>query len=267
MVANCPKAVTTQQCKSPKENPSQDCTVTECSRAGKRARCTKRVQLYTDSQGIHLLDVDPVQARSTGPIEYSMDYRRAESDRVRSQCDATEYSRNVTPDIVNSEDARHECASRGASSGTTDVHQEYMEATCSASPSQTGQCQNDVQDNKYDKLLIFTTGKKTYTPHQIGIKRIHIEAVQGNDLMMTTDAGRNILEREMEVNNGEEDTDHDDFDGIDHLIELHGHIIGMCLSPDQRYEKKNHRQPIQKCVYTCTCIYSDLLKVCKHFLI
>ena len=26
-----------------------------------------------------------------------------------------------------------------------------------------------------------------------------------------------------------------EFDSVDHLIELHGHIIGMCLSPDQRY--------------------------------
>jgi hypothetical protein len=26
----------------------------------------------------------------------------------------------------------------------------------------------------------------------------------------------------------------DMYDSVDHLIELHGHIIGMCLSPDQR---------------------------------
>lgn len=28
----------------------------------------------------------------------------------------------------------------------------------------------------------------------------------------------------------------DKFDKIDHLIDLHGHIIGMGLSPDHRYE-------------------------------
>jgi hypothetical protein len=26
----------------------------------------------------------------------------------------------------------------------------------------------------------------------------------------------------------------DRFDSVDHIIDLHGHIIGMCLSPDHR---------------------------------
>ena len=28
---------------------------------------------------------------------------------------------------------------------------------------------------------------------------------------------------------------HDRFDKVDHIIDLHGHIIGMGLSPDHRY--------------------------------
>lgn len=94
-----------------------------------------------------------------------------------------------------------------------------------------------------DKYLIFTTGIKTYTPHQIGVKRIRsLEAERKmnmprntvNELPNTSMAPPqfhllpDIAENQGALNQDEE------FDSVDHLIELHGHIIGMCLTPDHR---------------------------------
>ncbi|ROT80973.1 hypothetical protein C7M84_000294 [Penaeus vannamei] len=72
-----------------------------------------------------------------------------------------------------------------------------------------------------DKFLIFTTGSKTYSPHQIGFKRIK------------------KLDYESVA---------DKFDTIDHLIDLNGHIIGMGLSPDHRYLYVNSRPWQANCV-------------------
>ena len=60
--------------------------------------------------------------------------------------------------------------------------------------------------------LIFTCGSKTYTPHQVGFKRIEASNFTSKE--------QNLLERPD--------------DKIDHVIEMHGHIIGMSLSPDHR---------------------------------
>ena len=80
-----------------------------------------------------------------------------------------------------------------------------------------------------DKYLIFTTGMKTYTPHQIGIKRIKsLEATRSSDLPSDkVHLLPNVADNDYGVSREE-------FDTVDHLIELHGHIIGMCLSPDHR---------------------------------
>ena len=85
-----------------------------------------------------------------------------------------------------------------------------------------------------DKYLIFTTGLKTYTPHQIGIKKItSLEAP--NRVDPSTSSGDpsllpNVADNDHGIFNGQ----NNEFDTVDHLIELHGHIIGMCLSPDHR---------------------------------
>lgn len=78
-----------------------------------------------------------------------------------------------------------------------------------------------------DKYLIFTKGSETYTPHQIGIKRIKpFQAFNddGSRLLPNVSDNTHMLERGEDVN-----------DDVDHLIDMHGHIIGMTLSPDQRY--------------------------------
>ncbi|XP_009469780.1 PREDICTED: F-box/WD repeat-containing protein 5 [Nipponia nippon] len=81
------------------------------------------------------------------------------------------------------------------------------------------------------KYLIFTTGCLTYSPHQIGIKRILPH-------QMTT-AGPVL---------GEERRSDEFFDSLDHVIDIHGHVIGMGLSPDHRYLYVNSRAWPRDCV-------------------
>ncbi|XP_061656196.1 F-box/WD repeat-containing protein 5 [Phyllopteryx taeniolatus] len=82
--------------------------------------------------------------------------------------------------------------------------------------------------------LLFTTGSLTYSPHQIGIKRIKPD-------QMTTSGP--VL--------GEERSSDEFFDSLDHVIDIHGHIIGMGLSPDNRYLYVNSR------AWPAGCIISD----------
>uniref|UniRef100_H2VF01 F-box and WD repeat domain containing 5 n=1 Tax=Takifugu rubripes TaxID=31033 RepID=H2VF01_TAKRU len=78
--------------------------------------------------------------------------------------------------------------------------------------------------NGEDKTyLLFTTGSLTYSPHQIGIKCIKPD-------QMTTSGPVLGEERNSEF-----------FDSLDHVIDIHGHIIGMGLSPDHRYLYVNSR--------------------------
>lgn len=135
-----------------------------------------------------------------------------------------------------------------------------------------------VEDDRYEdlddacpKYLIFSTGSRTYTPHQIGIKR-----VGRVNFPKKLDPGPSIQERlarrdrrrQLEeliaslspeearlqlyqFNNGGEppfDPDWEKFDGIDALIDLEGHIIGLGLSPDNRFLYVNSRPWPVDCV-------------------
>ncbi|XP_047474883.1 F-box/WD repeat-containing protein 5-like isoform X1 [Penaeus chinensis] len=109
-----------------------------------------------------------------------------------------------------------------------------------------------------DKFLIFTTGSKTYSPHQIGFKRIKKFSIPtildiGPGLRERIQARE--LERELrnlglfqEPNWLDYESVADKFDTIDHLIDLNGHIIGMGLSPDHRYLYVNSRPWQANCV-------------------
>ncbi|XP_070581680.1 F-box/WD repeat-containing protein 5-like [Ptychodera flava] len=129
------------------------------------------------------------------------------------------------------------------------------------------------------KYLIFSMGTIAYTPHQIGIKRIehgmtrnmrgslgstrkqiqhvrqalaaryhrqteHQQEEQGEDgdVMEGQAVGHPGIQRDVE------------FDKVDHVIDIHGHIIGMALSPDNRYLYVNSRS------WPKNCVISDPLK-------
>ncbi|XP_048469434.1 F-box/WD repeat-containing protein 5 [Rhincodon typus] len=90
---------------------------------------------------------------------------------------------------------------------------------------------SEQQTNPDKKYLIFTTGSLTYTPHQIGIKQILPQH-------MTTSGP--VL--------GEERSSNEFFDALDYTIDVHGHIIGMGLSPDHRYLYVNSRAWPKGCI-------------------
>lgn len=86
-----------------------------------------------------------------------------------------------------------------------------------------------------DKLLIFTMGEETYTPHLIGIKRIRVEDVIGfknsRENLISPDGEVRLLP---DVDQNLQGMDRPK-DNVDHVINMHGHIVGMALSPDHRY--------------------------------
>ncbi|KAL6096845.1 fbxw5 [Pungitius sinensis] len=93
---------------------------------------------------------------------------------------------------------------------------------------------SDPGEGEDKTYLLFTTGSLTYSPHQIGIKRIKPD-------QMTTCGP--VL--------GEERSSDEFFDSLDHVIDIHGHIIGMGLSPDHRYLYVNSR------AWPAGCVISD----------
>lgn len=122
---------------------------------------------------------------------------------------------------------------------------------CSRTPS--SEEESDSKSNKIlcnsDKLLVFTAGSQTYTPHQIGIKRIKPFQFQ-EFITETASLSQRLAERKQEHENQgmaaspnwhEEESVSHLFDKIDHVIDLKGHIIGMGLSPDHRYLYVNSR--------------------------
>ncbi|CAK9304756.1 unnamed protein product, partial [Gordionus sp. m RMFG-2023] len=122
-----------------------------------------------------------------------------------------------------------------------------------------------------DKYLVFTTGSKTYVPHQIGfklIKPIKLPTISQALAILNPSSSAHRDNRDYPETVGLEtdaDTIHDynpliyrgarsfpnnefqnypeqmDFDSIDHLIDFNGHIIGMTFSPDQKYLYVNVR--------------------------
>lgn len=93
--------------------------------------------------------------------------------------------------------------------------QETQSKNCSSTASSTAE---------YD-CIIFTTGSKAYTPHQIGIKKVK-PLHNGNP------------EKKHGINVNE---NADIYDELDRIFDMEGHITGMCVSPDQRYLYVNCR--------------------------
>lgn len=123
-----------------------------------------------------------------------------------------------------------------------------MKSRNSSSEDDSGETMSRLLCNR-DKLLIFTSGSQTYTPHQIGIKRIKPFLFEEFVSKRTSVSERLEERRQKQESQGvsaspnwtEEDSVAHLFDTIDHTIDLKGHIIGMGLSPDHRYLYVNSR--------------------------
>ena len=82
-----------------------------------------------------------------------------------------------------------------------------------------------------DKLLIFTRGTLTYTPHQIGIKRIQpLDSLRTGPSSPSAGPVRFLLPS-VEENQHGMNRPHDE---VDEVIDMDGHVIGMSLSPDHK---------------------------------
>ncbi|KAL8559773.1 hypothetical protein ACOMHN_030109 [Nucella lapillus] len=124
--------------------------------------------------------------------------------------------------------------------------------------SRGGKGEEEEETLRTQKLLIFTMGDETYTPHLVGFKRIQLKDIVGEE-----EAARRVgVEGEGEGGGGEgggegveeeervllPNVEHN-LQGmnlppttVDHTINLKGHIVGMALSPDHRYLYVNSRQ-------------------------
>lgn len=127
----------------------------------------------------------------------------------------------------------------------------------STSSSSSSSSSDDENVSVYDELelftpkyLIFSLGSKTYTPHQIGFKKIRDADVSFPKRMeMGLTLQERIARRKLEALEEprfqqdwlDYDSVQDQFNKVDKLIDLHGHVIGMGLSPDQRYLYVNSR--------------------------
>ncbi|XP_034949742.1 F-box/WD repeat-containing protein 5 isoform X2 [Chelonus insularis] len=156
------------------------------------------------------------------PIRYNQEYRQVEMEKETMESDSE-----------------------------TEAHQWEDESELSELSETADDCDSDDLADNPEKFLIFTTGSKTYTPHQVGFKKI--KAV---NFPRRLDPGPSLKERlaqrerERERQNSgsrpepnwlDYDSVAERFDKVDHLIDLHGHIIGMGLSPDHRYLYVNTR--------------------------
>lgn len=83
-----------------------------------------------------------------------------------------------------------------------------------------------------DKYLIFVTDGDAIVHHRLAIKKVSIPS--------KVDGSAYLQPNATEINNGPDGNEISN-DKVDHIIDMHAHIIGMSLSPDQRYLYVNSR--------------------------
>ncbi|XP_012060141.1 PREDICTED: F-box/WD repeat-containing protein 5 [Atta cephalotes] len=187
---------------------------------------------------------EPMYYISSSRIQYSK--LEGAFSNWRKLGDGFEYA---SPIQYNQEYRQVEMQKKAHESDSESENPQWEEESESGESSITEECDTDELANNPEKLLIFTTGSKTYTPHKVGFKRIKLVTFPRR-----LDPGPSLRERiaqqkrERERQNTPSVEDWlnyesvaDKFDKIDHLIDLHGHIIGMGLSPDHRYLYVNSR--------------------------
>lgn len=113
----------------------------------------------------------------------------------------------------------------------------------------TEPCEDGEEEEK--TYLLFTTGSLTYSPHQIGTvvsgpsgRRTSTHRQITPRVSLSLSGIKRIKPDQMTTCGpvlGEERSSEEFFDSLDHVIDIHGHIIGMGLSPDHRQDV-SHRK-------------------------
>ncbi|ALC38256.1 Fbw5 [Drosophila busckii] len=191
---------------------------------------------------------------SGNPLSHAASLRRTRSATPED---------NYLPDISEHSQVRRSRARPGHTSDAT-IHylEEYRQAAVEATDGdieeedESESCMDvhdefDEMENSVPKYLIFSTGSKTFTPHQIGFKRIRNvyfpkKLDPGPTLKERIAAKRAAEQQQQQTPRNDPDwwdyeSVKDRFDQVDKVIDLHGHIIGMSLSPDHRYLYVNTR--------------------------
>lgn len=198
---------------------------------------------------------------SGNPLSHAASLRRTRSATPED---------NYLPDISEHSQMRRSRARPGNTSDAT-IHylEEYRKAAAAATDAgaEDGneeaegeddyemcldvQDEYDEMENSVPKYLIFSTGSKTFTPHQVGFKRIRNvffpkKLDPGPTLKERIAAKRAAEQQQQQTPRNDPDwwdyeSVKDRFDQVDKVIDLHGHIIGMSLSPDHRYLYVNTR--------------------------
>lgn len=213
----------------------------------------------------------------------------AASDDVAGDCQVCNHQDQVSNSHIpdddtscdNSSPSSSSCSSSPAS-GSEDISEDDEDVSAG---------DGNTNSNDYCSLLIFTTGTKTFVPHQIGFKwltdlkfrstiesglslRERAERLQARSQQEGEQDGRErprwfvgddfYVGRRNRIDE-EDDEDEDgnanpagnpiDWDNVqhlfhepDHLIDMHGHIIGLCLSTCQRFLYVNTRAWPTDCV-------------------
>ncbi|XP_037897469.1 F-box/WD repeat-containing protein 5 isoform X1 [Glossina fuscipes] len=206
------------------ESPSDDIEMSEHSLTVQNSVGNPLSHSASLRRAFHISFDDSTPSTSTASLSLNWSLQRSNDSTIHY---LDEYRREFTGDSVSDESVDEE------EDEPMDASDEY-----------------DEMENSIPKYLIFSTGSKTYTPHQIGIKRI-----RNITFPKKLDPGPSLKERiaakkAAEQQNQFRDPDPDwwdyeavadRFDKVDKVIDLHGHIIGMALSPDHRYLYVNTR--------------------------
>lgn len=267
MVANCPPSSTVDKtCKSRpsvnKHHKHEDIHSAKCSNKpvstgdGKTVKSIKKLQsIRVYENGAYRNKLFAVAEKSENdeemiaPIEYESEYRFAEgasNKEAQGNCarlchchikDRENHSHDFIQDsdmeTSNVKSCQCNCDTPDDNVKTCSWYRdkEFCHGNNGCSSCRQGhRAPSETSESEY-KYLIFTTGSKAYTPHQVGIKRIKsLKAAQNIDLQ-TSQHGVRLLP---DIADNVHMLNRNDYDTVDSLIDLHGHIIGLCLSPDHR---------------------------------
>ncbi|XP_043275210.1 F-box/WD repeat-containing protein 5 isoform X2 [Venturia canescens] len=243
MVANC-LSPTPDEAESPKPQPS-------CSKINKEERGNPPSHRDLCSNSSDKIQQQPEEEPEI--LHYAssrLQYSTLEGGFMnwRKLGDGFEYASPIT---YNQEYRQAEMEKETAESDTETENNQWEEESESSESSAAEDCDSDDLADNPEKLLIFTTGSKTYTPHQVGFKRIKAvnfprrlepgPSLRERLAQRERERERQIAGSRLEPNWSDYDSVAEKFDKVDHFIDLHGHIIGMGLSPDHRYLYVNTR--------------------------
>ncbi|RWS11666.1 F-box/WD repeat-containing protein 5-like protein [Dinothrombium tinctorium] len=208
--------------------------------------------LHTSSSGSDSFDYYEAQSSfvcsTQSPIRYSVDYRKNnfsnDSDSSTPSSEGNSFSDPPLPWEEN-----WFSLSDDEDNGKKDkLPSKDPQPSSSSSSDDELKSEGRILDER-EKLLIFTSGSLTYTPHQIGIKRIKPFRFK-EFVTETLTLSQRLEEKRREEESGilqmspnwqDENVIRNYFDSVDHVIDIKGHIIGMGLSIDHRYLYVNSR--------------------------